>query len=118
MKYSPEDDLAFFRGKLMPTCRIWIARRDGVLVGMLALDQGKVEQLYVEPAEQGSGVGTALIDHAKAQRPAGLRLFTHQRNERARAFYEHMGFQAVAFGTSPAPESEPDVEYRWLGAGA
>ena len=26
------------------------------------------------------------------------------------------GFSVVAFGVSPAPESEPDVEYRWQAA--
>jgi len=116
--YSPEDDLAFFRNTLLEACQVWIALRGAVIVGMLALAPGKIEQLFVEPAQQGSGVGSALLDHAKAREPAGLKLFTHQRNERARVFYEQRGFQAVAFGTSPAPESEPDVEYRWPGASA
>jgi hypothetical protein len=30
----------------------------------------------------------------------------------ARAFYAKHGFAEVAFGVSPAPESEPDVELR------
>jgi hypothetical protein len=34
----------------------------------------------------------------------------------ARAFYEWHGFSVVAFGVSPAPESERDVEYRWQAA--
>jgi hypothetical protein len=45
--------------------------------------------------------------------PGGLRLFTFQRNVPARSFYEKYGFRAVRFGVSPAPENEPDVEYRW-----
>jgi ribosomal protein S18 acetylase RimI-like enzyme len=40
-----------------------------------------------------------------------MRLFTFQRNKAARSFYEKFGFRPVAFGISPAPESEPDVEY-------
>jgi ribosomal protein S18 acetylase RimI-like enzyme len=58
-------------------------------------------------------VGTALLDKAKELTPAGLTLFTHQRNARARTFYERRGFRAVAFGVSPPPESEPDVKYAW-----
>jgi ribosomal protein S18 acetylase RimI-like enzyme len=43
-----------------------------------------------------------------------LRLFTFQRNDKARAFYQKHGFRVVALGVSPAPELEPDVEYRWV----
>ncbi len=28
--------------------------------------------------------------------------------------YEKHGFHVVALGVSPAPELEPDVEYRWV----
>ena len=28
-------------------------------------------------------------------------------------FYERRGFVATRFGVSPAPESEPDVQYEW-----
>ena len=62
---------------------------------------------------QGAGAGSALIAHAKRLHPSGVWLFTHQRNTRARAFYEARGFRAVAFGVSPPPESEPDVRYEW-----
>jgi ribosomal protein S18 acetylase RimI-like enzyme len=57
-----------------------------------------------------------LLDRAKELAPDGLTLFTHQGNERARAFYERRGFRAVAFGVSPPPESEPDVKYAWRSA--
>ena len=67
----------------------------------------------MEPRCQGRGIGTALLDRAKKLAPDGLTLFTHQRNERARAFYERLGFRAVQFGVSPPPESEPDVKYTW-----
>ena len=74
----------------------------------------KVDQLHVEPGSQGRGIGTALLDRAKQLAPEGLTWFTHQRNERARAFYERRGFRAVEFGVSPPPESEPDVRYAWV----
>ena len=31
----------------------------------------------------------------------------------SKAFYEKLGFNAMKFGTSPPPESAPDVEYHW-----
>ena len=67
----------------------------------------------MDPRCQRRGVGTALLERAKELAPEGLTLFTHQRNERARAFYERRGFRAVQFGVSPPPESEPDVKYAW-----
>ena len=122
MGHTLEDDRGFFQSTLEPECELWVACRDGCEhpVAMLALRhedalaRGKIEQLYVDPPDQGQGVGSALIAHAKARCPAGLSLFAHQRNGRARGFYEARAFDAVAFGVSPPPESEPDVEYRWL----
>ena len=58
----------------------------------------------------------ALLRKAREYSPGQLRLYTFQRNNAARAFYERHGFLVTAFGVSPAPESEPDVEYRWQAA--
>ena len=113
MARTPDDDRRHFREVLMRDCRIWVADESGRVVGLLALGEGSVEQLHVDPDAQGRGIGSRLLDLAKQACPSGLRLFTFQRNERARAFYEGRGFEAVRFGTSPPPESEPDVEYRW-----
>ena len=86
----------------------WMPRR-----GFLALAGSYVDRLYVLPARQRRGVGERLLAHAKSLAPHGLELHTHQKNGKARAFYEKHGFAAVRFGTSPPPENEPDVEYWW-----
>jgi GNAT superfamily N-acetyltransferase len=62
---------------------------------------------------QRRGIGSALLSKARERSPQELRLYTFQRNGPARAFYERHGFMRIAFGVSPAPEYEPDVEYRW-----
>ena len=112
--HSADEDLAYFSGTLCARCEMWIALRGERIAGVMALEASHVDQLFVEPDEQGRGVGSALLDHAKQLRPAGLSLFTLQRNTRARGFYEARGFRAVRFGVSPPPESEPDVRYEWL----
>ena len=113
MRHTPADDLGFFRDVLARETDVWLALGGGAPLGLMALRGDFIEQLYVEPSAQRSGVGLALLEHAKAQSPAGLSLYTHQSNRRARAFYERFGFRVVAFGTSPPPECEPDVRYAW-----
>lgn len=112
MGHRPEDDRRYFRDVVLREGEVWVAVEGGEVVGLLALAGAHVHQLHVEPRCQGRGIGAALLDRAKLRSPAGLTLFTHRRNARARAFYERHGFRAVAFGTSPPPESEPDVRYR------
>lgn len=94
-------------------------------VGVLVLGDGRVsaidpvpvtelDWLWVVPERQGAGIGSALLDHAKALAPAGLALWTFVSNTPARAFYEHRGFLPVG-GTdgSGNEEGAPDVRYLW-----
>ena len=111
MRHTADDDLAFFRGVLMRECDVWVAVEGDTPLGLLALHDGFIEQLYVDPRAQRSGVGRMLLEHAMKLFPNGLALYTHQRNHRARAFYESFGFKPVAFGVSGSPECEPDVRY-------
>lgn len=110
MGYSHGDNLRHFREVVVPRNDVWLAVERNRVVGFLAVAAGHIDQLYVDPEFQRQGVGTALLAKAQSLFPE-LTLFTHQRNEKARAFYEGHGFRAVKFGTSPSPESEPDVKY-------
>jgi len=111
--YTIETDSAFFRRYIEPRCDLFVAELDGAIVGYLAMNESYIDRLYVMPEQQRQGVGTRLIERAREHSPAGLELHTHQKNERARNFYEKHAFVAVHFGISPPPESEPDVEYHW-----
>jgi ribosomal protein S18 acetylase RimI-like enzyme len=103
-----------FRAQIRAKCTIWVALKDNDVIGYLAMKGSHIDRLYVDPTQQGTGCGTRLLNFAKAVSPDGLQLHTHQRNHRARAFYEKHGFSAVRFGMSPAPECAPDVEYHWI----
>lgn len=112
--HTLDDDREFFRAVLLPRAdAVWLAEEDGRLVGLLVCEQDVVDQLFVATSAQRRGVGTLLLEKARELHPEGLRLFTFQKNETARAFYEKHGFRAVRFGRSAPPEDEPDVEYRW-----
>ena len=113
MGYTPAQNREYFVNVIALENSVWLALRGDRIVGLLAHREGYVDQLFVEPSEQRTGVGLALLEKAKRLSPERLELYTHQSNARARAFYESQGFEATAFGTSPPPESEPDVTYVW-----
>ena len=99
---------------------VWLAEEDDRLLGFLAIRRSRtegwevLEKLYVDPEAQNRGVGTALLDQAKALRPDGLVLWVFQRNEGARRFYEGHGFQLVKLTDGAANmEREPDALYAW-----
>jgi putative acetyltransferase len=111
-RHTLDDARTFFRQQVVARCAIWVAHGGEELLGLLALEAPWIRQFAVFPEFQRRGIGAALLRTARDASPSELRLFTFQRNVEARAFYEKHGFAAVAFGRSPAPELEPDVEYR------
>jgi len=92
----------------------WVADADGVVVGMMALAPGWIEQLYVDPDWRGRGLGDRFVALAKERHPSGLQLWAFQVNWPARRFYERHGFVPVEFADgSRNAERQPDVRYEW-----
>lgn len=111
--HTPEEDRSFFAGVVRDR-ETWVCAQDDRITAFLALSGEAIEHLYVDPDQQGRGVGTKLVELAKERRPAGLRLWTFQRNEGARRFYERHGFHPITFTDgSTNEEKEPDVLYEW-----
>lgn len=117
--HTDDETRAWVSGYLVPRLEVWVAESDGILLGMMALEDDLVDQLYISPTAQQRGLGDRLLAHAKKLRPARLRLYTFQRNAPARRFYEARGFVAIEFNDgSHNEEHEPDVLYQWDGAPA
>ncbi|MEM7693338.1 MAG: GNAT family N-acetyltransferase [Pseudomonadota bacterium] len=94
----------------------YVGRDKGAIVAMMALSDTMIEQLYVAPTHWGRGIGSALVAHAKAERPAGLSLFTFAVNDRARQFYAAHGFAEIAHSDGADNEERaPDILMRWEG---
>ena len=110
---TPAAARKIFAEVIVPDAQLRVAWHEDKPVGFIALKGSYVDRLYVDPSAQRQGCGARLLTWAREQSPQGLELHTHQQNTRARAFYEHHGFRAVAFGISPAPELVADVEYHW-----
>jgi GNAT superfamily N-acetyltransferase len=108
-----EEDQAYFRDVILVNNDVWIVEVGMTPVAFMAIAGDLIDQLYVHPDYQRSGLGESLLAHARTLSPYHLWLFTLQINTNGRAFYEKNGFVATKFGVSPAPESEPDIEYHW-----
>jgi GNAT superfamily N-acetyltransferase len=117
--HSEAEDRMYFADKVIPDCEVLVVRRERAPIAFLALKDEMVEHLYVRPEAQRAGIGSALLEAAKSRRPGGLRLWTFQRNQGARAFYAHHGFVEVELTDGAANEErEPDVLLSWVPATA
>lgn len=96
---------------------LWIAGSGGEVVGYATLTDGWLEDLYVRPGHAGQGVGSMLLDTAKATRPDGFSLWVFATNQRARAFYARHGLlELETTDGSGNEEGAPDVRTVWPGA--
>lgn len=113
--HTPEEILAFSRDRLLVENAAWVAEVAGDVVGYIAFNDEWVVHLFVHPDHQGQGHGPALLAHAMADGRA-RRLWTFQKNARARRFYEARGWMAIEETDGAGnEEKEPDVLYEWRG---
>ena len=81
--------------------------------GYCAFRDGWVEHLYVDPAAQGRGLGSALLNQAMVGQ-SHLKLWAFQKNTLAIRFYSRRGFRLVELTDgSGNVEREPDALYEW-----
>jgi ribosomal protein S18 acetylase RimI-like enzyme len=114
LAHSDDEVREWIAGDLLVTEETWVAEAAGQVVGMMALDEHGIGQLYIAPDRIGQGLGSAFVGLAKQRRPDGLDLYTFQVNTRARRFYERHGFVVEMLGDgSGNEEGQPDVLYRW-----
>jgi ribosomal protein S18 acetylase RimI-like enzyme len=79
---------------------VTVAERGGEIAGLVVLDTGDegftVENVAVEPAHQGTGVGRALLEYAEAEaRRRGsdsVALYTHETMTENLALYRRIGY--------------------------
>jgi GNAT superfamily N-acetyltransferase len=111
--HTDEEVHRWFEGIVLATCEVWVATGKGEAIGLMVLDHEWIDQLYVDPARTGRGVGGGLLEHAMRLRPTGLKLWTFQSNLDARRFYEAHGFVATTMTAGDNEEQTPDVCYMW-----
>jgi len=113
--HTPQEDLWFFASKLLPDNEVWLAEEAGVTLGYVAFHPGWIDHLFVHPDHQGRGIGPRLLERALAD-SGERRLWTFQKNARARTFYEARGFELERLTDgADNEEKEPDALYLWRG---
>ena len=111
----PDSDRGAVGGWIVRDNEVWVAEEAGATVGFAGLEVGWLNHIYVDRSHQGRGIGTRLLDHAKALQPRGLQLWVFQQNEGARRLYERHGFTLAELGDgSGNREGQPDARYEWL----
>lgn len=96
---------------------VWLAADDLGPAGFAVLKGDWLDALYVAPDRQGTGIGSALLDLAKAQRPGGFGLWVFASNAPARGFYRRHGLLELEHTDgSDNEERSPDVHMAWAGA--
>jgi GNAT superfamily N-acetyltransferase len=112
----------FARMARYPDYHLYVAVRDGRIVGTFALlimdnlahlgaPSGVIEDVAVDPACQGEGIGRAMVAHAL--RVCGekgcykVALSSNLSRERAHAFYESLGFERHGYSFRILSPAQP-----------
>jgi ribosomal protein S18 acetylase RimI-like enzyme len=111
--HTLEEHRAWF-GQVLEQREAWVWEPEEAILGFIVLGDATVEYLYVEPEMTSQGIGSALLDQAKARRPNGFRLWTFQQNQGARRFYERHGLRVTRLTDGESNEEKtPDALYAW-----
>jgi chorismate mutase/GNAT superfamily N-acetyltransferase len=112
--HSRDSVVALMTGVIVDK-EVWVAELDD-LVGFATLAPAFLDALYVGPAHQGFGIGTALLELAKARRPDGFALWVFASNAPARGFYRRHGLVELEHTDGSANEERsPDLRMAWPG---
>jgi RimJ/RimL family protein N-acetyltransferase len=107
-----------WRGALAdPVMTVLVAEQEGALVGVAGFRAEWLDGLYVTPALWGHGVGRELHDEVLDRLCAGgsarCHLWVLEHNDRARRFYERLGWRENGdTRVVPFPPNPIDVGYK------
>ena len=98
--HDPYMPLPEVRAEMAAGVEFFCVRRNGRVVGVMGLqnvaDVALIRHAYTRTAEQGSGVGSLLLEHLKRQTDRGLLVGTWKAATWAVRFYERRGFRLVS----------------------
>ena len=86
-----EEERWNIRNVYLPKTETWVWEADGQVVGFIALLGNEVGAIFVDPRFHGTGIGRALMDHARTLH-GELEVEVFKENAIGRAFYDRYGF--------------------------
>ena len=89
-----EQERREIRNVHLPRAETWVWEADGRIVGFISLLGNEVGAVFVDPGSQRSGIGHALMDHARTLR-GELEVEVFKENTIGLAFYARYGFQPL-----------------------
>lgn len=98
--------------KYLPNAEVYVAEDKEGILGFVALIDNHVASLFVENEKQGKGIGSLLVNYAKALRTE-LSLKVYQKNEKSVTFYNSKGFTVLS-ETIDEPTGEKEFAMKWL----
>jgi len=114
--HPPDEVRTWIGGWDLSTHEVWVAELATEVVGYLRLTAAWLDDLYVDPGHQGSGVGSALLEVAQSVRPDGFCLWVFESNTPARDFYSRRGLvELERTDGSGNEERAPDIRMAWPG---
>lgn len=103
-----------YAGDMIDAGWVRVAKVDDKVVGFLARHETEIHALYVLPEAQDKGVGTALLEDAKAVCDK-LMLWSYEANGVAAHFYEQRGFlETQRTDGSGNDAGLPDIRFEWM----
>jgi ribosomal protein S18 acetylase RimI-like enzyme len=94
--YRKDEVRRWYAGKFWEWDWGLVAEEDRV-VGFVTTMGAHLDQLFVDPAYQGRGIGTSLLTTTLERTPAVATLFVFEENVPARRFYERYGFREASW---------------------
>ena len=89
----------------LPNAETWVLENDGTPVGFIAMIGTEIGGLFLDPSEQGKGLGRQMVDHVVAIKgPLTVEVFKD--NKIGLPFYERYGFVVTGEGVFDASGDE------------
>ncbi|MBV0914043.1 GNAT family N-acetyltransferase [Anianabacter salinae] len=89
----------------LPNAETWVLENDGAPVGFIAMIGTEIGGLFLDPSEQGKGLGRHMVDHVVAIKgPLTVEVFKD--NKIGLPFYERCGFVVSGEGVFGASGDE------------
>ena len=85
------------RSMYLPNAETWVLEDDGVPVGFIAMIDKEIGGLFLDPSQQGKGMGRQMVDHVVSLKgPLTVEVFKD--NKIGLPFYKRYGFEVTGEG--------------------